>query len=111
MPIDDLPPNTQQATIQKIYGYQSYIESLLFAAIITWPDIVRVASKLSEHLKNLSNNHLVVADQYISYLYGIKYLAIEYLAHNNSQETTTMSFSMEIFDNLTDASFVNNPNK
>ena len=50
MPIDDLPPNMQQATTQETHGYQSHIGSLLFAAIITQPNIVRAASKLSEHL-------------------------------------------------------------
>ena len=35
MPIDNLLPNMQQATIQEIHGYQSHIGSLLFATIVT----------------------------------------------------------------------------
>ena len=50
MPIDDLQPNVQQATAQEIHGYQSRVGSVLFAAVVTWSDVVRAASKLSEHL-------------------------------------------------------------
>ena len=84
MPVDNLLPNKQQATAQEIHGYQSRVESLLFAAIVTRPDAARTASKLSEHLRNPSADHLAAADQCISYLYGTRYLAIEYSAHNNS---------------------------
>ena len=111
MPVDDLPPNERQATAQEIHGYQSRVGSILFAAIVTHPDAARTASKLSEHLKNPSANHLAAADQCISYLYGTQYLAIEYSANDNSQETTITSFPAEIFDNSADASFANNPDR
>ena len=58
MPVDDLPLNERQATAQEIHRYQSQVGSILFAAIITHPDAARTASKLSEHLKNPSADHL-----------------------------------------------------
>ena len=111
MPVDDLLPSERQATAQEIRGYQSRVGSLLFAAIVTWSDVARTANKLPEHLKNPSADHLAAADQCISYLYGTRYLAIEYSANGNSQETTTTSFSTEVFGNSADASFANNPDR
>ena len=109
--MDDLPPNTQQATTQEAHGYQSRVGSLLFAAIVTRPDIARAASKLSEHLQNPSPDHLAAADQCISYLYSTRYLAIEYSASHNYQESITTVTPREIFDNSADASFANNPDR
>ena len=111
MPVDDLLPNEQQATAQEIHGYQRRVGSLLFAAIVTRPDIARMASKLSEYLRNPSADHLAAADQCISYLYGTRHFAIKYSASSNYQESTTTSFPTEIFDNSADASFVNNPDR
>src|SRR3954452_2832944 len=106
--MDDLPLNMQQATTQEAYGYQSRVGSLLFAAIVTWPDIARAASKLSEHLRNPSPDHHAAVDQGISYLYSTRHLTIEYSASCNYQESTITTVSKEIFDNSADASFANN---
>ena len=111
MPVDDLPLNERQATAQEIHGYQSRVGSILFAAIVTRPDAARTASKLSEHLKNPLADHFAAADQSISYLYSTWYYVIEYSASDNSQETTITSFPTKIFNNLVDASFVNNPDR
>ena len=111
MPMDELPPNTQQATAQETHGYQSRVGSLLFAAIVTWPDVARAASKLSEHLRNPSPDHLAAVDQCISYLHSTKNLVIEYSASCNYQEAATTVIPREIFDNSADASFANNPDR
>lgn len=111
MPTDDLSPNEHQATAQEIHGYQSRVGSLLFAAVVTRPDIARAASKLSEHLRNPTPDHLAAADQCISYLYSTRHLAIEYSASANYQEALTTTASREIFDNSADASFANNPDR
>jgi len=111
MPLDDLPPNTQQATTQEIHGYQSRVGSLVFAAIVTRPDIARAASKLSEHLRNPSPDHLAAANQCISYLHTTRHHAIEYTASCDHQEAITTVLPKEIFDNSADASFANNPDR
>ena len=109
--MDNLPSNTQQATTQETHEYQSHIRSLLFAAVIIWPDVTRAASKFSEHLQNLSLDHLTATDQCISYLYSTRNLVIEYSASCNYQEVTMAIAPREIFDNSTDASFTNNPDR
>jgi hypothetical protein len=111
MPMDDLSPNEQQATPHEIHGYQTRVGSLLFAAVVTRPDIARAASKLSEHLRNPSPDHLAAADQCISYLYSTRHHAIEYSASVNYQEALATTTPREIFDNSADASFANNPDR
>jgi len=59
--------------------YQQKVGSILYAAVITRPDVAKTASKLSEFLQNPSPHHHAAADQAISYLYGTKDLVIEFL--------------------------------
>ena len=111
MLIDDLLPNMQQTTTQETYEYQNHVRSLLFTTIITQPDIVRVASKLSEHLQNPSSDYLTTVDQCISYFYSTRNFVIKYSASCNYQEVTTTVILWEIFNNSTNASFANNSDR
>jgi hypothetical protein len=54
---EELIPNTEQATAQKIYQYQRKIRSLLYTTTITKADAAKAANKLSEFLTNLSPRH------------------------------------------------------
>jgi hypothetical protein len=54
MATEELIPNTEQATAQEIYLYQRKVGFLLYATIITRPDVARTANKLSEFLNNPS---------------------------------------------------------
>src|SRR5207245_1396822 len=71
-------PDGETASPSQIYGYQQRVGSLNFAAVMTRPDISKAVSRLSESLQNPSPAHLAAADRVISYLYGTRYLAIEY---------------------------------
>jgi hypothetical protein len=82
----DLKPYEEQATAQEIYAYQRKVGSLLYAAIITRPDVANAAGKLSQYLTNPSPQHHGAVDRAISYLYGTRSLAIEY-AGSSDQET------------------------
>lgn len=80
MVTDTWQPYEQQATSQEIHAYQKKIGSILYAAMITRPDVARTASKLSEYLQNLSPQHQQAADHAITYLNGTRNLAIEFSA-------------------------------
>jgi len=73
-------PYNEQASSQQIHLYQRKIGSILYAAVMTRPDIAKTTSKLSEFLQNSSPNHHAAADQAIFYLHGSKTLAIEFSA-------------------------------
>ena len=70
-----------------------------FAATITWPDIVKAVSKLSEYLQNPSPQHLSASRHLLKYLVGTKWLAIEYDSKINEKE---------LFLAYSDSSFANN---
>jgi hypothetical protein len=53
-PATPMATDTEQATAQEIYLYQRKVRSLLYATIITRPDVARTANKLSEFLTNPS---------------------------------------------------------
>ena len=85
---DPLLPNTNQVTLQQIWGYQGKTGSINYAATQTRPDTARAASNLAEFSTNPSQKHQDAADQAILYLAGTRYYAIEYSASANNQELT-----------------------
>ncbi|PHH75642.1 hypothetical protein CDD82_4364 [Ophiocordyceps australis] len=94
--IDPLKPNITTAEPKDIKLYQSLVGSLLYAAIITRPDIAYAASKLSQFLQNPSQYHIKCSKGVISYLNASKRLGIRFCG--NTHEATYM----------TDASFGDN---
>lgn len=84
LPTIELQENESIATAQEIHAYQRRIGSILYAAIITRPDISFAVSKLSTYLTNPSPIHMSLADRIITYLYNSKYLAIKYSADSDS---------------------------
>ena len=78
MNVEDFTPYSGNMSLQQTHLYQQMVESILYAAVITRPDVVKTASKLSEFLQNPSPCHHAAADQVISYLYSTKGLVIEF---------------------------------
>jgi hypothetical protein len=78
IPTSELYKNEKEAIPESIHLYQRKVDSLLYATIITQPDIVRAISKLSKFLQNPLDEHHETADQCLRYLYAIRHLAIEY---------------------------------
>jgi hypothetical protein len=70
--------NKYQASNKLIYQYQQKVGLLLYAIVITRPDVAKAAQLLSEYLTNPHEKHINAVNHAISYLYGTKYLAIEY---------------------------------
>ena len=80
--IDELKPNPEQASKQDIYMYQRKVGFILYAANITWLDVAKAASKLSEFSQNPLPIYNAAATRAIAYLYQIKTFAIKYLNEN-----------------------------
>ena len=54
---DPLLPNTNQVTLQQIWGYQGKMGSINYAATQTHPDVACAASNLVEFATNPSQQH------------------------------------------------------
>src|SRR5947207_145675 len=80
MNVEDFTSYSENMSPQQTHLYQKKVGSILYAAIITRPDVAKTVFKLSEFLQNPSSRHHAAADQAISYLYSTKGLAIEFSA-------------------------------
>jgi hypothetical protein len=58
--------------------YASIVGGIMFAAVVTRPDIMCAASTLSQFLKNLSSKHLAAAKRVLRYFQGTLTLGITY---------------------------------
>lgn len=59
-------------------SYQSIVESLLYAAIATRPDIARAVGVVSKFCANPTQNHLTAKKRIIRYLKATAYLGLRY---------------------------------
>jgi hypothetical protein len=94
--IQPLVPNEDMADQAVTHLYQRKVGSILYAAIITRPDIARTAARLSNFLTNPSPAHMAAANRCIQYLYGSRHLAILF----DGRQTEEKAFKV-----YTDASF------
>jgi hypothetical protein len=101
LPGTELVKNTgNQATPAKIKEYQEKVGSLLYTAIMIRPDVAFAAAQLSQFLTNPSEEHMKAVNWAIMYLWGTRFLAIQYGGeHSEIQELRISS----------DASFADDP--
>jgi len=75
---EPLVPNEGVANQAFTHFYQRKIGSIIYAAVITRPDVARTAAILSTFLTNPSNEHMAAANRCIQYLYGTRSIGIEF---------------------------------
>jgi hypothetical protein len=73
----ELLPNEDGASIASIRRYQKKIGSILYAAVVTRPDIAFAVSRLARFNMNPSNEHHAAADKVIHYLKRTRSLALQ----------------------------------
>ena len=110
MPYEELQPYEGEFDSSSYHVYAKAVGSIIYPAVIARPDIARAASKLAEYLTNPGPTHLHAVDHCIRYLYGTRYLAIEYSTSNFVGElTTSLDLEPEISHISANASFANSP--
>lgn len=80
----DIDASTGTATNQEIHLFQELVGSALYAAIMTRIDIAKAVNELAKHTTNPSPTHFQQIRRVIQYLYGTRFLAIEYSPPRNS---------------------------
>ncbi|RKK19546.1 hypothetical protein BFJ65_g6263 [Fusarium oxysporum f. sp. cepae] len=101
-------PFEGQATIQQITEMQEKVGSILYAAVVSRPDISYAASQLSQHAKNPSPEHLRYANRVLSYLQTTQYYAIEF-SGSVDNATEVEPGDDEVLQQSSDASFADDP--
>ena len=100
-------PFEGQATIQQITEMQEKVGSILYAAVVSRPDISFAASQLGQFATNPSPEHLRCANRVLSYLQTTKHYAIEFSGSVNS--TAVETGDDEVLQLSSDASFADDP--
>jgi hypothetical protein len=83
---------------------QEKVGSILYAAVVSRPDISYAASQLSQFTSNPSPEHLRYANRVLSYLQTTKYYTIEF-----SGPTEVQTGNDEVLQLSSDASFADDP--
>jgi hypothetical protein len=101
-------PFEGQATIQQITEMQEKVGSILYAAVVSRPDVSFAASQLSQYATNPSPEHLRYANRVLSYLQTTKYYAIEF--SSSVEKATEVDIAdEEVLQLSSDASFADDP--
>jgi transposase InsO family protein len=100
----ELLPSTTNAPKSEAVQYQRKTGSILFAAVITRPDIAFAISRLSRYNTNPNESHHNAADRVLRYLYNTRGYCIQY--------GSTNTMTARIYDGdlicASDASFADN---
>lgn len=99
-------PFEGQATLQHITEMQEKVGSILYAAVVSRPDVSFAASQLSQFTTNPSPEHLRYADRVLSYLQTTRYYAIEF---SGSAKAEVETGDDEVLQLSSDASFADDP--
>jgi hypothetical protein len=109
----ELMPYEGKATRQSIKKYQRKVGSLLYAAVITRPDVAFAVSRLARFNINPGPQHHDAADRVLRYLKTFRGLALQYggddefvvasdssFADNTQDRKSSQGFAMKLFGGL-----------
>lgn len=95
---EELLPHDELASRGSIRSYQRKIGSILYAAVITRPDVAFAASRLARHNSNPGPEHHTAADQVLLYLRKTKTMALQF----GGDDVFTMASDASFADNTLD---------
>lgn len=103
---EELRPYDGRATAASINRYQRKIGSILYAAVITRPDVAFAISRLSRFNTNPGPEHHRAADQVLNYLLGTKALALQFGGEDNFVVSSDASFADNTLDRKSSQAYV-----
>ena len=95
---EELLPNEDIASYERITKYQRKIGSLLYAAVITRPDVAFAVSRLSRFIINPGPKHHEGADRVLHYLKNTQSLALQYGQDDHFRVASDASFADNSID-------------
>ena len=93
MSLEELLPYSGGASHADIQRYQVKVGSLLYAAVITRPDIAFAVSRLARFNSNPSPLHHKAADRVLCYLQRTQSLALQYRGADDFEVASDTSFT------------------
>jgi len=110
----ELLPNKGIADHKTTNWYRRVIGSLLYAAVITRPDIAFAVSRLARFMSNPAEEHCKAADRVLNYLFETRFYALKFgskeddftvhsdasFADNTSDRKSSQAYAMRLFGSL-----------
>jgi hypothetical protein len=110
---EELMPYVEQARLPSIRRYQRKIGSILYAAVITRPDVAFAVSRLARFNANPGPEHHGAADQVLLYLRKTRHLALQFggedvfivasdasFADNSIDRKSSQAYAMRLFGGI-----------
>jgi hypothetical protein len=107
MKFDDIKSFDEDVDQSRMHEYRKKMKSVCYSAIISRSDIVKVVSKLTEHLINSESTHLVAVNHLIKYSYETKHLTIKFNVSKNEESIENQANERHVFEATADAAFAN----
>jgi hypothetical protein len=102
----ELFPYDSHATLRSINQYQKKIGSILYAAVITRPDIAFAVSRLARFSTNPGAEHHAEADRAIRYLSSTRALALQLGQGDDFEVASDASFADNTLDRTSSQAYV-----
>jgi hypothetical protein len=77
--IADIESFDEDVDSNRMHEYRKKMRSVCYSAVISRSNIVKIISKLTQHLINSESTHLTAVNHLIRYLYETKHLEIRYI--------------------------------
>jgi hypothetical protein len=103
---EELWPYNERASLSSIRRYQRKIGSILYAAVITRPDVAFAASRLARFNANPGPEHHAAADQVLLYLGNTKTLALQFGGDDLFTVASDASFADNTLDRKSSQAYV-----
>lgn len=106
MTTTELLPSKESATLTSIYNYQRKVGSLMYAAVITRPDVAFTVSRLARHNHNPGVLHHEAADRAIRYLLGTRHYSLKLGGGDHFEIYSDASFADNLIDRRSSQAYV-----
>jgi uncharacterized protein YegL len=104
---DDIKSFDEDVDQSRMHEYRKKMKSVCYSAVISRSDIVKVVSKLTEHLINLESIQLTAVNHLIRYLYETKHLTIKFDVSRSEELIENQANEKHVFEATADATFAN----
>jgi hypothetical protein len=105
--IENIESFNEDVDSNRMHEYRKKMRSVCYSAVISRSDIVKVVSKLTEHLINSESTHLIAVNHLIRYLHETKQLAIRYDVSKDEELIENQANEKHVFEATADAAFAN----
>ncbi|KAI8659271.1 hypothetical protein NCS56_01144000 [Fusarium sp. Ph1] len=110
---EELVPNEGEAIRRIINWYKRVIGSILYASVISRPDVAFAISRLARFMNNPGEKHVQAANRVLCYLYATRFYALQFgpgegfvvhsdasFADNTIDRKSSQGFAMMLFGSL-----------